>query len=125
MALRSLLLQARRAWPASRWCASGASLMPVWQLVPLVLIDWNHVSCQVWLDAEMTGLDPQRDRIIEIACLVTDGALKAVFEARPNLRPAARSPWLAQRLRQLLLLIQSLGRARRSPSTCPTTCWPA
>ncbi len=29
----------------------------------------------VWLDMEMTGLDPERDRIIEMAIVVTDGAL--------------------------------------------------
>ena len=27
----------------------------------------------VWIDCEMTGLDLQRDALIEIACLVTDG----------------------------------------------------
>jgi hypothetical protein len=26
----------------------------------------------IWIDLEMTGLDPERDRIIEIATLVTD-----------------------------------------------------
>jgi len=29
----------------------------------------------VWLDCEMTGLDPERDRIIEIAVIVTDADL--------------------------------------------------
>jgi oligoribonuclease len=29
----------------------------------------------VWIDCEMTGLDLQRDALIEIACLVTDGEL--------------------------------------------------
>jgi len=29
----------------------------------------------VWLDCEMTGLDPRRDRIIEIAVIVTDSLL--------------------------------------------------
>ncbi len=29
----------------------------------------------VWIDMEMTGLDPERDRIIEMAVVVTDGAL--------------------------------------------------
>jgi oligoribonuclease len=29
----------------------------------------------VWIDCEMTGLDLQRDALIEIACLVTDGDL--------------------------------------------------
>jgi len=35
----------------------------------------------VWLDLEMTGLDPDRDRIIEIAFVVTDTALNIVAEA--------------------------------------------
>jgi oligoribonuclease len=29
----------------------------------------------VWLDMEMTGLDPERERIIEIATILTDGQL--------------------------------------------------
>src|SRR5712691_8016125 len=35
----------------------------------------------VWLDMEMTGLDPDRDRIIEIAVVVTDSQLNPVSEA--------------------------------------------
>ena len=35
----------------------------------------------VWLDLEMTGLEPDRDRIIEIAFVVTDAALNIVAEA--------------------------------------------
>jgi oligoribonuclease len=35
----------------------------------------------VWLDMEMTGLDPDRDRIIEIAIVVTDSQLRTVAEA--------------------------------------------
>jgi oligoribonuclease len=34
----------------------------------------------VWIDCEMTGLDPERDALIEIACLVTDGALEVLDE---------------------------------------------
>jgi oligoribonuclease len=34
----------------------------------------------VWLDLEMTGLDPERDRIIEIATIVTDQQLNVVAE---------------------------------------------
>ena len=29
----------------------------------------------VWLDMEMTGLDPARERIIEVATILTDGQL--------------------------------------------------
>jgi oligoribonuclease len=39
----------------------------------------------VWLDCEMTGLDPERDRIIEIAVVVTG----------PDLQPRIEGPVLA------------------------------
>jgi len=39
--------------------------------------DANHL---VWLDMEMTGLDPDRDRILEVAVVVTDARLGAVAE---------------------------------------------
>jgi oligoribonuclease len=32
----------------------------------------------VWIDCEMTGLDPVTDALIEVACLVTDGELNVV-----------------------------------------------
>src|SRR5262252_3047832 len=34
----------------------------------------------VWIDCEMTGLDLNRDALIEIACLVTDGSLDLLDE---------------------------------------------
>jgi oligoribonuclease len=34
----------------------------------------------VWIDMEMTGLDPERERIIELAVLVTDADLQLVAE---------------------------------------------
>lgn len=34
----------------------------------------------VWIDLEMTGLDPERERIIEIASIVTDGQLNVLAE---------------------------------------------
>lgn len=34
----------------------------------------------IWLDLEMTGLDPESDSILEIATLVTDSALEEVAE---------------------------------------------
>ncbi|AOV98126.1 oligoribonuclease [Edwardsiella hoshinae] len=34
----------------------------------------------IWIDLEMTGLDPERDRIIEIATLVTDAELNVLAE---------------------------------------------
>src|SRR6476661_9905674 len=35
----------------------------------------------VWIDMEMTGLQPETDRIIEVALVVTDAALATVAEA--------------------------------------------
>ncbi|OZB16108.1 MAG: oligoribonuclease [Marinobacter sp. 34-60-7] len=34
----------------------------------------------VWIDLEMTGLDPEKERIIEMASIVTDSALNIVAE---------------------------------------------
>ncbi|MGB0360705.1 MAG: oligoribonuclease, partial [Endozoicomonas sp.] len=34
----------------------------------------------IWIDLEMTGLDPQRDCILEIATIVTDGQLNILEE---------------------------------------------
>ncbi|MEC4719684.1 oligoribonuclease [Noviherbaspirillum sp. CPCC 100848] len=34
----------------------------------------------VWVDMEMTGLDPDSDRIIEVACVVTDAELNILAE---------------------------------------------
>ncbi|KAG1794369.1 ribonuclease H-like domain-containing protein [Suillus plorans] len=34
----------------------------------------------VWIDCEMTGLDPRRDKILEIAVLITNGNLELVDE---------------------------------------------
>jgi oligoribonuclease len=35
----------------------------------------------VWLDMEMTGLDPERERIIELAMIVTDSQLELIAES--------------------------------------------
>ena len=40
--------------------------------------DANHL---VWLDMEMTGLDPERERIIELAIVVTDSNLVTIAES--------------------------------------------
>lgn len=39
--------------------------------------DQNHL---VWLDMEMSGLDPDKDRILEIAMVVTNAQLETVAE---------------------------------------------
>src|SRR3954464_15911909 len=38
----------------------------------------NSASNLIWIDMEMTGLQPDSDRIIEIAMLVTDSQLATV-----------------------------------------------
>ncbi len=40
-------------------------------------------SALVWIDLEMTGLDPDRDRIVEIGMVVTDYNLDVVAECEP------------------------------------------
>lgn len=53
----------------------------------------------VWIDLEMTGLDPQTDSILEIATLVTDADLNCVAEgpvlavAHPLARLEAMDDW--------------------------------
>jgi oligoribonuclease len=41
----------------------------------------QDASRLIWIDLEMTGLSPERDRIIEMALVVTDGDLGTVAEA--------------------------------------------
>src|SRR5262249_2878946 len=40
----------------------------------------RFASVLVWMDLEMTGLDPAQHTIVEIACLVTDDDLELVAE---------------------------------------------
>lgn len=40
----------------------------------------QHPDNLAWIDLEMTGLDPERDRIIEIATIVTDKDLRVLAE---------------------------------------------
>jgi len=53
----------------------------------------------IWIDLEMTGLDPDRDVIIEIATLVTDSELNILAEGpvhaihQPDLVMAAMDEW--------------------------------
>ena len=53
----------------------------------------------VWMDLEMTGLDPDRERIIEIATIVTDSDLEVVAEGpvlavrQPEALLAAMDEW--------------------------------
>lgn len=53
----------------------------------------------VWMDLEMTGLEPERDVIIEIATIVTDDQLNVIAEGpvmavhQPDLLLAAMDEW--------------------------------
>ncbi|MBI4374916.1 MAG: oligoribonuclease [Elusimicrobia bacterium] len=56
----------------------------------------------VWLDLEMTGLDPERDTILEIATVITDSELRIVAEG-PTIAIhqaaeilAAMDPWCVE-----------------------------
>ena len=35
----------------------------------------------IWIDMEMSGLDPETDRVLEIAVVITDSQLNLVAEA--------------------------------------------
>ena len=58
--------------------------------------DANHL---IWIDMEMSGLDPDSDRILEVALVVTDGALNTVAEGpvlvvrQPDAVLAAMDDW--------------------------------
>ncbi|MGC3872600.1 oligoribonuclease [Halomonas sp. GXIMD04776] len=53
----------------------------------------------VWIDLEMTGLDPNKERIIEVATLITDNDLKLIAEGpviavkQPDSLLAAMDSW--------------------------------
>ncbi len=40
----------------------------------------KHKDNLIWIDLEMTGLDPEKERIIEIATIVTDSQLNTLAE---------------------------------------------
>ncbi|MBX2846678.1 MAG: oligoribonuclease [Acidiferrobacterales bacterium] len=40
----------------------------------------QNPNALVWMDLEMTGLDPEKDRIIEMATIITDGDLRVIDE---------------------------------------------
>ncbi len=44
------------------------------------MIDKNNL---VWMDLEMTGLDPEKDKILELAVIITDANLNIMAQAQP------------------------------------------
>ena len=44
------------------------------------MIQKVHRNNMVWIDMEMTGLDPEKDKILEIATIITDGNLNILAE---------------------------------------------
>jgi oligoribonuclease len=106
------------------------------------------VAHLVWMDLEMTGLDPERERIIEIATIVTDDQLDIVAEGpvlavrQPESLLAAMDDWnqrqhggsgLLDRVRregvsereaeaQTLAFLEKHVEKKRSP-LCGNTIW--
>lgn len=102
----------------------------------------------VWVDMEMTGLEPDRDRVIEIAVVVTDAELEIVAEGpviavhQPDAVLDAMDDWnknthgqsgLIERVRastldeagateQLLAFLDPLLPARKSPMCGNSIC---
>jgi oligoribonuclease len=84
-----------------------------------------HPDHLIWLDLEMTGLDPEREVIIEIAVLITDGTLNILAEGpvlavhQPDAALEAMDDWcrkthgksgLTRRVRQSTIEIEEAER---------------
>jgi oligoribonuclease len=63
---------------ASGQLAGSSTIMPA--IVPLPGMDEAAAQRLIWLDLEMTGLDPDTDSILEIATIVTDADLNELAE---------------------------------------------
>jgi oligoribonuclease len=68
----------------------------------------------VWIDCEMTGLDIERDALIEIACLVTDGELNLLDEGvdliiKPPAEALATMPEVVREMHTTSGLLEELA----------------
>jgi oligoribonuclease len=74
----------------------------------------------VWIDLEMTGLNPFNDKILEVATVITDSRLEILADGpviairQPEETLAAMDPWNTQHHRDSGLL----DRVRQSSYTC-------
>lgn len=65
-------------------------------------MDTQTTDPLIWLDLEMSGLDPDRHVILEIGCLVTDAQLNVIAEgpcfaiAQPETVLEAMDPWCVE-----------------------------
>jgi oligoribonuclease len=59
-------------------------LQPRFEAERMYIVAKKHKDNMVWMDLEMTGLDPEKEGIIEIATIITDGELNILAEG-PNL----------------------------------------
>jgi oligoribonuclease len=76
----------------------------------------------VWIDLEMTGLDPERHVILEIASIITNGSLEIVAEG-PNLAIrhapevfSAMEPWSRRHHEASGLTARAMASAYDTPS---------
>ena len=85
-------------------------------------LPYHRAPMLVWMDLEMTGLDPDSDVIVEIATLVTDDDLAIVAEG-PDLVIHQPPEVLARAKTSKLASLRSLDSPRYSPRG--RFAWPA
>ena len=79
----------------------------------------------IWMDLEMTGLEPQINRILEMAAVVTDPQLNVIAEGQLILGAASLlAVWkvkLPKTMLQRFLLISSLNMSLPAKARCAET----